>query len=82
MEAMAAGLPVVATNVGGSPYLIKEEENGLLVEERNSEALAQVMIKLISDENLKQKMRNKNLEDIKEKDWPVIAKKITDAYGK
>ena len=80
MEAMAAGLPVITTKVGGNPYLIKEGENGLLVEERNSEALAKAMIKLISDESLRQKMREKNLEDIKEKDWPIIAKQITTLY--
>ncbi|MDO8676900.1 MAG: glycosyltransferase family 4 protein [Candidatus Azambacteria bacterium] len=80
MEAMAAGLPIVATKVGGNPYLIREGENGLLVEEKNSEALTETMIKLIRDESLRQKMSDKNLEDIKEKDWPLIAKQITDLY--
>ncbi len=82
MEAMAAGLPIITTLVGGNSYLVKENENGLLVEEKDSEALAKAMIKLINDENLRQKMKEKNLEDIKQKDWPIIAKKITDAYGK
>ncbi|MBI2635347.1 MAG: glycosyltransferase family 4 protein [Parcubacteria group bacterium] len=82
MEAMAAGLPIVATKVGGNPYLIKESENGLLVEEKNNEALAEAMIKLIRDENLRQKMSDRNLEDIKQKDWPLIAKQITDVYSK
>lgn len=80
MEAMAAGLPVVTTKVGGNPYLIKDVENGFLVEEKDSAVLAQAIIKLISDENLRQKMRDKNLEDIKQKDWPIITKQITDAY--
>lgn len=80
MEAMAAGLSIVTTKVGGNPYLIKDGENGILVEEKNSDALAKAMIKLIGDENLREKMRDKNLEDIKEKNWPIIAKKITDLY--
>ncbi|MFH0956208.1 MAG: glycosyltransferase family 4 protein [Candidatus Falkowbacteria bacterium] len=80
MEAMAAGLPVIAANVGGSSYLIKDGENGLLVEEKNSNELARAMIKLIGDENLRQKIKMKNLEDIKQKDWPIIVKKITDVY--
>lgn len=80
MDAMAAGLPIVATKVGGTSYLVKENENGLLVEEKNSGALADAIIKLIGDENLKQKMRQKNLEDIKQKDWPKIVKKIDDIY--
>ncbi|MDP2638654.1 MAG: glycosyltransferase family 4 protein [Candidatus Azambacteria bacterium] len=80
MEAMAAGLPVVATKVGGNPYLIKDGENGLLVEEKDAQALTQAMIKLIGDENLRQKMRDKNLEDIKQKDWLIISQKITNVY--
>ena len=80
MEAMAAGLPIIATKVGGNSYLIREGENGLLVEEKNSNELARAMIKLINDENLRQKMREKNLEDIKEKDWPIITKQITNLY--
>ena len=62
--------------------MIKEGENGLLVEEKNSELLTEAMIKLIGDENLRQNMREKNIEDIKQKDWPLIAKKITDVYSK
>ncbi len=80
MEAMAAGLPVIATKVGGNPYLIKDDENGLLVEEKNAQALAQAMIKLIGDENLRQKMRDKNLKDIKQKDWLIIAGLIAKVY--
>ena len=40
LEAMALGLPVIATNVGGNPELIKDEETGFLVESKNSQALA------------------------------------------
>lgn len=82
MEAMAAGLPVVATKIGGNVQLVKEDENGILVEEKNSDKLARAVIKLIGDENLRQKMHDKNLEDIKEKDWPTIAKKITNVYSR
>ncbi|MDP2909864.1 MAG: glycosyltransferase family 4 protein [bacterium] len=81
MEAMAAGLSIITTKVGGNPYLIREGENGLLVEEKNSNELARAMIKLINDENLRQKMRDKNLEDVKQKDWPIIAQKITKLYA-
>ena len=80
MEAMAAGLPIVTTKTGGIPYLIKEWENGLLVEERNPEALAGAIIKLLEDKNLAQQMREKNLEDIKQKDWPIIAKFVNEVY--
>ncbi len=80
MEAMAAGLLIVATKVGGNPYLIKEGINGFLVEDKNSGELAEAMIKLIDNPEIREKMKEQNLEDIKQKDWPIIAKQITDAY--
>ena len=80
MEAMAAGLPVVATKVGGNPYLIKDGINGILVEERSSGAMTTAIKKLIGNKGLVEAVSNKNLEDIKQKDWPDIAKKISDVY--
>ena len=80
MEAMAAGLPVVATKVGGNPILIKDGINGFLTESGDSFAIAAAIDKILSDEELRQKIKERNLEDIKQKDWPVIAKKITDVY--
>ncbi|MFC1626965.1 glycosyltransferase [Patescibacteria group bacterium] len=47
LEALACGLPVVATNVGGNPELVKKN-NGLLVPTANEKALAQAIVKLLS----------------------------------
>ncbi|MBN1291346.1 MAG: glycosyltransferase [Candidatus Latescibacteria bacterium] len=49
-EAMAAGLPIIASNVGGIPVLVWDKQNGLLVPERNPDALASAIIELISDQ--------------------------------
>jgi len=49
LEAMSAGKAVVATDVGGNSQLINDGENGLLVEAKYPEALAQAMIQLLSD---------------------------------
>lgn len=80
MEAMASGLPVVATKIGGNSYLLKEGINGLLIEDKNSDELAGAVIKLINHPEIREKMKIKNLEDIKQKDWPIIAKKIDEIY--
>ena len=53
IEAMAAGLPVVATAVGGVPELVVDGETGLLVPPRDAEALAQALDRLVRDRELR-----------------------------
>jgi glycosyltransferase involved in cell wall biosynthesis len=49
VEAMAAGLPVVATEVGGTPELVQEGETGLLVPPHDPQALAERLLSLLRD---------------------------------
>jgi glycosyltransferase involved in cell wall biosynthesis len=52
MEAMASGIPVVSTPVTGVPELIEDGRSGLLVQQRDSEALADAIARLLDDEGL------------------------------
>jgi glycosyltransferase involved in cell wall biosynthesis len=56
VESMAMGVPVVATRVSGIPELIENGKTGLLVEPGNPEALADAMIKALTDDDLRQKI--------------------------
>jgi len=56
IEAMAAGLPVVASRVGGLPELVTEGVTGYLVEPRNSSALAQAILQMIGEPEEARKM--------------------------
>jgi glycosyltransferase involved in cell wall biosynthesis len=56
VEAMAAGKPVIASNVGGIPDLVKEGRNGLLVPPADSDALASNIIKLVLNPDEARKM--------------------------
>ena len=49
MEAMASGLPVVGSNVGGIKNLIKDKVNGLLVEPENSKGIAEAILELLKN---------------------------------
>lgn len=56
IEALAANLPIVATNAGGIGDVTKDGVNGLLVPIENSEALAEAQIKLISNADMRKNM--------------------------
>jgi glycosyltransferase involved in cell wall biosynthesis len=47
MEAMALGMPIVSTNVGGMPYLIENGKDGVLIEKENASLMAKEVLKLI-----------------------------------
>ena len=66
LEAMAAGCPIVATNVGGIPTLIKHGDNGSMVEPKNPQALASEIIKLLSSQELRSQYSKKALKTFQE----------------
>ena len=53
LEAMSAGLPIVATRVGGIPEIAADGDSALLVEAHNPEALAQAIRRLLQDADLR-----------------------------
>lgn len=56
LEAMVYGVPVVSTSVSGIPELVDSGRNGILVEPRNPEMLADVLDRLLSDEVLRKQL--------------------------
>lgn len=75
LEAMASGLPVIASSSGGITDIIRHGENGLLVEERNTEQLAQAINHLLSSPELSAKLSKASLRTAAEFDYSVIAQK-------
>jgi L-malate glycosyltransferase len=71
-ECFAAGLPVVTTNAGGLPYLVKHEETGLMVERDDHEALAANAIRLLEDQELAAAIARRAREECARYAWPQI----------
>jgi glycosyltransferase involved in cell wall biosynthesis len=53
MEAMACGCPVIASDVGGNPELVRDGERGILFEPRNVDSLAEALRRMIEDPSLR-----------------------------
>jgi glycosyltransferase involved in cell wall biosynthesis len=66
LEAMAHGLAVVATNVGGVPALISNEQTGLLTEPRDSAALADAIERVAANPSLRAKLGSRALAHVRE----------------
>lgn len=79
-EAMASGLPIIATPVNGVPYEIKEGVNGLLVEYGNVEGLKNAIIRILKDEKLAKKLSKNNVEKARNYDWDLIAERYMKVY--
>lgn len=66
LEAMAAGLPIVATSVGGILEIIEPEANGLVVQPKKPHELATALEKLLNNPKLRNKLSKNNLEKVKQ----------------
>jgi glycosyltransferase involved in cell wall biosynthesis len=55
-ESLAAGRPVIATDVGGNRELVRNEETGLLVRPDDADALAAAMVRLLDDPDLARRL--------------------------
>lgn len=80
LEAMAAGLPIVATRVGGIPDVVSDYENGLLCETNNAEKFAEAISLLLDDTNLWGKLSSLNKGKAEQYTWPIIAERVEELY--
>jgi 1,2-diacylglycerol 3-alpha-glucosyltransferase len=66
-EAQSCGKPVIAFNIGPHPEVVSHRKTGLLVDESDTFAMAEAMIKLLSDKDLRRKMGNEAAAIIRER---------------
>ncbi|OGC47113.1 MAG: hypothetical protein A3A94_03660 [Candidatus Portnoybacteria bacterium RIFCSPLOWO2_01_FULL_43_11] len=83
LEAMAVGLPVIGTPVGGIPDFLKERETGLFCEPGNPKSIALKIKEILSDNELKERIIKNGKKLIFEKyDWESIALKMEEIFKK
>ena len=80
LEAMACGTPVVASEVGGLAYLVKDGETGFTVPDQDPEALCEKTSLLLNDSQLHAAMSQRAVDYAQDYAWEKIARQIVEVY--
>jgi len=80
LEAMAVGKPIVASAIEGYASVRSDGGDGIAVPPRDSEKLAEAILKLGTDEQLRQQMGARGKPKAMQYDWSLLAKRMLDFY--
>jgi glycosyltransferase involved in cell wall biosynthesis len=81
LEAMAIGLPVVSTAVGGALEAVVNGENGLLVPPREPEALAEALLTLLGDATLRYRLGGNARTTVEQHfSWDAVGERYLACY--
>jgi len=80
LEAMSCGAPVITSKVTSIPEVV--EDNGLLIDPNDPNALEEALVKLLNDETLKQSFSEKGIQQASKFSWEQTAYKTLEAYNK
>ncbi|MGB5932880.1 MAG: glycosyltransferase [Anaerolineae bacterium] len=81
LEAMACGAPVIASNVGGLTFTVKDGVTGYLVPDGDPAALSEKLKLILTDEKVRRQMGEEGIKTAQRYRWPLVANKITSLYG-
>ena len=81
LEAMAAGTPIVCSDIHGYKGVVKRDEQALLVEPGDHRELAAAILRLVGDPELRARMSRSGLERVQEFGWGRIAARVEAYYG-
>jgi len=81
LEAMACGVPVISTDVGGVPYIVKNESTALLVPVGDEKKMAAAIRRLYGDEALQKKLIQNGISEVKQYAWPQVKGKWMALYA-
>lgn len=82
LEAMACGVPVIASNMSGMPFVLDYGKAGLLSRPRDSMDLAEKIVKMLTDKGMREKMSRHAQEYLKSFTWEKAGRKMKDVYIK
>jgi glycosyltransferase involved in cell wall biosynthesis len=85
LEAMATGLPIVTTDVGGIPYLVKNGHNAILVPPRDVDAMAEAVMRVLTEPGLAVHLSRNGRAEAEKFGWDLVLRRwealLADAAG-
>jgi len=76
IEAQAAGLPVVVSDIGGPKELVADDVNGLITKARDATDFTRAIRRLVADEKLRQRMGEAARRSVQDRSWPTAFRKF------
>jgi glycosyltransferase involved in cell wall biosynthesis len=80
LEALASGVAVVSTDVGGVPFLVEDGKTALLVPPRSPQAMADAMLRLAASPELASRLRAAGLNYVQQYAWPGVRPRLLEVY--
>ncbi|SCY24568.1 glycosyltransferase family 4 protein [Nitrosospira sp. Nsp13] len=80
LEALASGVPVVSTDVGGVPYLVEHGETALLVPVKDPVAMAGAILTLLNEPARARKIREAGIASVQQYTWPNVRDRLLAVY--
>ena len=82
LEALASGVPVVSTNVGGVPYIVQDGTSALLVPARDPQAMASAVLRLLENPKLAESLVQAGLVEARRYTWERVAGVLAAIYSR
>lgn len=82
LEAMASGVPVVSTDVGGVPFIVTDGKTALLVPAGKAERMAEALSRLADSPNLRESIRAAALAEVRRYSWPNVRAELLSVYAR
>ena len=78
---MASGCPCIVADTGGLREVVPHEEAGLRFRARDPEALAEMAVRVLGDDQLGKRLVSEGLQHIRRFDWADIAERTAEVYA-